>query len=58
MPCAARGGEAKNPTVVLAMQALEVVMTPAYSAAAATCAAFLRRQAMVMAVSITSPNTA
>jgi hypothetical protein len=52
------GRYAKNPTLVLSMHALDVVVTRDHSATAAKCAAFLRRQAMVMSVSITSPNTA
>jgi hypothetical protein len=51
-------GYTKNPTLVLSMYVLDVVIPRDYSATAAKCAAFLRRQAMVMSVSITSPNTA
>ena len=46
------------PPLGLSMPVLHVVRTRDYTATAATRVGFLRKQAMVMSVSITSPNTA
>ena len=54
--CLMRGD--MHPPLVLSMRAQHVVKTRDYTATVAKRVAFLRRQAMVMSVSITSPNTA
>lgn len=46
------------PLLVLSIPVLHMVRMHDYTATAATRVAFLRKQAMVMSVSITSPNTA